>query len=202
MLINGSRFLKTRRRPWRRSFHFEAKLAKEMQPQQTARQHRHDRTYRSRQDDADGDPRKLLAKHNPRKVSFSSFDSVDNAPEEKARGITITDFALSNTRQQIGIMRTWIAPATPITSRDMITGAAQMDGAIIAEEIAATDGPNCLELREHILLARQVSRTVSSCCDEQSRMPWWMTPNCSIWSKQSHTELLDQISVPRATIFR
>ncbi len=58
---------------------------------------------------------KTLAKHNP-KVKFRSFDSIDNAPEEKARGITIA-VAHVEYETKPGTTRTWIAPATPTTSR-------------------------------------------------------------------------------------
>src|SRR5580698_1396252 len=82
---------------------------------------------------------KVLAKHNP-KVAFRSFDSIDNAPEEKARGITIAASHVDCAGHADYI-------------KNMITGAAQMDGAILV--VAATDGP-MPQTREHILLARQV----------------------------------------------
>ena len=58
---------------------------------------------------------KTLAKHNP-KVAFRSFDSIDNAPEEKARGITIA-VAHVEYRRRTGTTPTSIARATPTTSR-------------------------------------------------------------------------------------
>jgi elongation factor Tu len=94
---------------------------------------------------------KVLAKHDP-KNTFRSFDSIDNAPEEKARGITI---AISHVEYQTP-NRHYAhvdCPGHADYVKNMITGAAQMDGAILV--VAATDGP-MPQTREHILLARQV----------------------------------------------
>jgi elongation factor Tu len=94
---------------------------------------------------------KVLAKHNP-KITFRSFDSIDNAPEEKARGITIAtahvEYETPN-RHYAHVD----CPGHADYVKNMITGAAQMDGAILV--VAATDGP-MPQTREHILLARQV----------------------------------------------
>jgi len=94
---------------------------------------------------------KVLSKHNP-KNSFRSFDSIDNAPEEKARGITINaahvEYETKN-RHYAHVD----CPGHADYIKNMITGAAQMDGAILV--VAATDGP-MPQTREHILLARQV----------------------------------------------
>jgi elongation factor Tu len=94
---------------------------------------------------------KVLAKHDP-KNTFRSFDSIDNAPEEKARGITI---AIAHVEYQTA-NRHYAhvdCPGHADYIKNMITGAAQMDGAILV--VAATDGP-MPQTREHILLARQV----------------------------------------------
>ena len=94
---------------------------------------------------------KCLAKNNP-KVKFRDFDSIDNAPEEKARGITI---AVSHVEYETA-KRHYAhvdCPGHADYIKNMITGAAQMDGAILV--VAATDGP-MPQTREHILLARQV----------------------------------------------
>src|ERR1700734_2827525 len=76
---------------------------------------------------------KVLSKHNP-KNTFRSFDTIDNAPEDRERGITT-------------------ATAHADYIKNMITGAAQMDGGILV--VAATDGP-MPQTKEHVLLARQV----------------------------------------------
>jgi elongation factor Tu len=94
---------------------------------------------------------KVLAKNNP-KIKFRSFDSIDNAPEEKARGITI---AIAHVEYETS-KRHYAhvdCPGHADYIKNMITGAAQMDGAILV--VAATDGP-MPQTREHILLARQV----------------------------------------------
>ncbi len=93
----------------------------------------------------------MLGKNNP-KVKFRSFDSIDNAPEEKARGITIAvahiEYETAN-RHYAHVD----CPGHADYIKNMITGAAQMDGAILV--VAATDGP-MPQTREHVLLARQV----------------------------------------------
>ena len=94
---------------------------------------------------------KTLARNDP-SVAFRSFDSIDNAPEERARGITI---ATAHVEYQTG-KRHYAhvdCPGHADYIKNMITGAAQMDGAILV--VAATDGP-MPQTREHILLARQV----------------------------------------------
>jgi elongation factor Tu len=94
---------------------------------------------------------KVLAKHNP-KNSFRSFDSIDNAPEERERGITIAtahvEYETAN-RHYAHVD----CPGHADYIKNMITGAAQMDGAILV--VAATDGP-MPQTKEHVLLARQV----------------------------------------------
>jgi len=94
---------------------------------------------------------KVLGKTDP-KVQFRSFDSIDNAPEERERGITI---AVAHVEYQTA-NRHYAhvdCPGHADYIKNMITGAAQMDGAILV--VAATDGP-MPQTREHILLARQV----------------------------------------------
>jgi elongation factor Tu len=94
---------------------------------------------------------KVLSKHNP-KIKFRSFDSIDNAPEERERGITI---ATAHVEYETG-NRHYAhvdCPGHADYIKNMITGAAQMDGAILV--VAATDGP-MPQTREHVLLARQV----------------------------------------------
>jgi len=94
---------------------------------------------------------KVLSKSD-QKVEFRSFDSIDNAPEEKERGITIAtahvEYETAN-RHYAHVD----CPGHADYVKNMITGAAQMDGGILV--VAATDGP-MPQTREHILLARQV----------------------------------------------
>jgi len=83
---------------------------------------------------------------------FRSFESIDNAPEEKARGITINTAHI----EYQTALRHYAhvdCPGHADYIKNMVTGAAQMDGAILV--VAATDGP-MPQTREHILLARQV----------------------------------------------
>jgi elongation factor Tu len=85
-------------------------------------------------------------------VNFRSFDSIDNAPEEKARGITIATAHVeyeTDNRHYAHVD----CPGHADYVKNMITGAAQMDGAILV--VSAADGP-MPQTREHILLARQV----------------------------------------------
>src|SRR5438309_4028888 len=95
---------------------------------------------------------KVLQKHNP-KIVFRSFDSIDNAPEEKARGITIATAHVEYETANRHYAHVY-CPAHADYIKNMITGAAQMDGAILV--VAATDGP-MPQTREHVLLARQVN---------------------------------------------
>ncbi len=81
-----------------------------------------------------------------------SFDSIDNAPEEKARGITIATAHVEYQTEKRHYAHV-DCPGHADYVKNMITGAAQMDGAILV--VAATDGP-MPQTREHILLCRQV----------------------------------------------
>ena len=82
-----------------------------------------------------------------------SFDSIDNAPEEKERGITINTAHVEYQTEKRHYAHV-DCPGHADYVKNMVTGAAQMDGAIIV--VAATDGP-MPQTREHILLARQVN---------------------------------------------
>jgi len=94
---------------------------------------------------------KVLATMNP-KVSFRAYDSIDNAPEERERGVTINashvEYETAN-RHYAHVD----CPGHADYIKNMITGAAQMDGSILV--VSAADGP-MPQTREHILLARQV----------------------------------------------
>ena len=94
---------------------------------------------------------KVLGKTNP-KVQFIAFDQIDKAPEEKARGITIATAHVEYETRNRHYAHV-DCPGHADYVKNMITGAAQMDGAILV--VAATDGP-MPQTREHILLARQV----------------------------------------------
>ena len=84
--------------------------------------------------------------------SFISYDEIDKAPEEKARGITISTAHVEYETDKRHYAHA-DCPGHADYIKNMITGAAQMDGAILV--VAATDGP-MPQTREHILLARQV----------------------------------------------
>src|SRR6476660_1887295 len=94
---------------------------------------------------------KVLSQNNP-KIKFRSFDSIDNAPEERERGITIAtahvEYETPN-RHYAHVD----CPGHADYIKNRITGAAQMDGAI--RVVSAADGP-MPQTREHILLALQV----------------------------------------------
>ncbi|MBQ7968937.1 MAG: elongation factor Tu [Clostridia bacterium] len=87
------------------------------------------------------------------KIEFQAYDQIDNAPEERARGITINtrhvEYETAN-RHYAHVD----CPGHADYVKNMITGAAQMDGAILV--VAASDGP-LQQTREHVLLARQVN---------------------------------------------
>ena len=95
---------------------------------------------------------KVLAEAESERMQFTAFDQIDKAPEEKARGITINiahvEYETANRHYAHVDM-----PGHADYIKNMITGAAQMDGAILV--VAATDGP-MPQTREHVLLARQV----------------------------------------------
>src|SRR3974377_2193127 len=86
------------------------------------------------------------------KASYTAYDQIDKAPEEKARGITISTAHVeyqTDNRHYAHVD----CPGHADYVKNMITGAAQMDGAILV--VSAADGP-MPQTREHILLARQV----------------------------------------------
>ncbi len=93
----------------------------------------------------------VLAKKNP-DIKAKAYDQIDNAPEEKARGITINTAHVEYTSDKRHYAHV-DCPGHADYIKNMITGAAQMDGAILV--VSAADGP-MPQTREHILLARQV----------------------------------------------
>jgi elongation factor Tu len=106
-----------------------------------------------------------------------AYDQIDAAPEEKARGITINtahvEYETAN-RHYAHVD----CPGHADYVKNMITGAAQMDGAILV--CSAADGP-MPQTREHILLARQVG--VPYIIVFLNKATWWTTPSCSNWSR-------------------
>ena len=95
---------------------------------------------------------KVLAEKDPTLAEIKSFDSIDSAPEEKERGITINTAHVEYQTEKRHYAHV-DCPGHADYVKNMVTGAAQMDGAILV--VAATDGP-MPQTREHILLARQV----------------------------------------------
>src|SRR5947207_5228726 len=93
---------------------------------------------------------KVLAEKNPN-VSFTAFDQIDKAPEEKARGITISIAHVEYETDKRHYAHVDM-PGHADYIKNMITGAAQVDGAIRVD--SAADGP-MPQTREHVLLARQ-----------------------------------------------
>src|SRR5438034_1404210 len=94
---------------------------------------------------------KILAEGNPN-VAFTPSDQIDKAPEEKARGITISIAHVEYETDQRHYAHVDM-PGHADYIKNMITGAAQIDGAILV--VSAPDGP-MPQTREHVLLARQV----------------------------------------------
>ena len=93
----------------------------------------------------------ILARNNPG-IEVRTFDSIDNAPEEKARGITIATAHVEYETENRHYAHV-DCPGHADYIKNMITGAAQMDGSVLV--VSAADGP-MPQTREHILLARQV----------------------------------------------
>jgi elongation factor Tu len=95
---------------------------------------------------------KVLAEQGVSGTEVRSFESIDNAPEEKSRGITINTSHVEYETEKRHYAHV-DCPGHADYIKNMITGAAQMDGAILV--VSAADGP-MPQTREHILLARQV----------------------------------------------
>ena len=95
----------------------------------------------------------VLSKQEGNKTKAMAYDQIDNAPEEKARGVTIniTHVEYETAKRHYAHID---APGHADYIKNMITGAAQMDGAILV--VSAVDGP-MPQTREHVILARQVN---------------------------------------------
>ncbi len=96
---------------------------------------------------------KVLNMADPTAAEYTAYDQIDKAPEEKARGITINTAHVEYQTESRHYAHV-DCPGHADYIKNMITGAAQMDGAILV--IAASDGPMA-QTREHLLLARQVN---------------------------------------------
>ncbi len=108
---------------------------------------------------------KVLSETEGCKADFTAFDMIDKAPEERERGITIS---VSHVEYETAARHYAHVdcPGHADYVKNMISGAAQMDGAILV--IAASDGPMA-QTREHVLLARQVGVPLHRCLPEQVR---------------------------------
>jgi len=95
---------------------------------------------------------KVLAAHDPKNNSFTAFEAIDKAPEERQRGITINIAHVEYQTDKRHYAHVDM-PGHADYIKNMITGAAQVDGAILV--VSAPDGP-MPQTREHVLLARQV----------------------------------------------
>ena len=127
-----------------------------------------------------------------------AFDEIDNAPEERARGITIATAHVeyeSEGRHYAHVD----CPGHADYVKNMITGAAQMDGAVLV--VSAADGP-MPQTREHILLARQVGVpyiiVFLNKCDmvtTKSCWNWWRWKCASFWTSTNSQVMTRRLSV-------
>src|SRR5450756_1395753 len=123
-------------------------------------------------------------------AEYRAFDSIDNAPEERARGITI---AISHVEYETA-NRHYAhvdCPGHADYIKNMITGAAQVDGAILV--VSAPDGP-MPQTREHVLLARQVE--VPSMVDFLNKVDMMDDPELLELVEMELRELLDKYGFP------
>ena len=124
-------------------------------------------------------------------VEVRSFDSIDNAPEERERGITIAIAHVEYETERRHYAHV-DCPGHADYIKNMITGAAQMDGAILV--VSAADGP-MPQTREHILLARQVEVPVHGGLHEQGRPGG--RPRTVRAGGDGSTRAADRVRVPR-----
>ena len=123
----------------------------EVRADEAARERGNDRSRGPREDDADGGDHGGQAAKGL--ADFVPFDQIDKAPEERERGITIATAHVEYQTEKRHYAHV-DCPGHADYVKNMITGAAQMDGAILV--VSAADGP-MPQTREHILLARQVN---------------------------------------------
>ena len=124
-------------------------------------------------------------------AQFTAYDQIDKAPEEKARGITIATAHVEYETDKRHYAHV-DCPGHADYVKNMITGAAQMDGAILV--VSAADGP-MPQTREHILLARQVG--VPALVVYLNKVDMVDDPELLELVELEVRELLVQISVPR-----
>ena len=127
--------------------------------------------------------------------SYTSYEEIDNAPEERERGITIATAHVeyeSDNRHYAHVD----CPGHADYVKNMITGAAQMDGAILV--VSAADGP-MPQTREHILLSRQVGVCLIYVVYMNKAGPGrWTMRSCWSWSRWKSVSMLDELRVSRA----
>ena len=131
---------------------------------------------------------KILAKTGG--ATFTAYDQIDKAPEERARGITISTAHVEYETKNRHYAHV-DCPGHADYVKNMITGAAQMDGAILV--VSAADGP-MPQTREHILLARQVG--VPSIVVFMNKMDM-ADPELAELVEMEIRDLADQVQLPR-----
>ncbi len=107
---------------------------------------------------------------------FKAYDAIDAAPEEKARGITISTAHVEYESQSRHYAHV-DCPGHADYVKNMITGAAQMDGAILV--CSAADGPMPPDSRAH--LVGSSGGCALHCCIFEQRLTWWMMLSCLSW---------------------
>ena len=122
------------------------------------------------------------------KAQYTDYSSIDKAPEERERGITINTAHVEYETEKRHYAHV-DCPGHADYIKNMITGAAQMDGAILV--IAASDGPMA-QTREHLLLARQVNVPsvlvfLNKCdqVDDEELWSWWRWKFASCWTSMA-----------------
>ena len=131
---------------------------------------------------------KILAKTGG--ATYTAYDQIDKAPEERARGITISTAHVEYETKNRHYAHV-DCPGHADYVKNMITGAAQMDGAILV--VSAADGP-MPQTREHILLARQVG--VPAIVVFMNKMDM-ADPELAELVEMEIRDLVDQVSIPR-----
>ena len=137
---------------------------------------------------------KILAKTGG--ATYTAYDQIDKAPEERERGITISTAHVEYETKNRHYAHV-DCPGHADYVKNMITGAAQMDGAILV--VSAADGP-MPQTREHILLARQVGRSGAGGVHEQGRHGG--RPRASGPGRARGARASEELPVSRATTSR